>query len=403
MQTSSSVVGGEVVVAPVGNPKAYRPVTYVMGEAQVRERLYASAVRRARGAGRLLLLAGFSLCELYGKCNDFKSGAEAVARGIREELRLSGEADVAVLPNALGAKFRFADRKTEGYFASAYREILRRLHAWDPSSIVVDTSHGINYMSLMAVEAARLAAAVLAASHRRAVDLMLVNSEPLVGDAERLHVMELHRERITPSSAVQLIVRPFLVDENKGYFLKYARGCGGDKPFKWGRALFNGVYLYLAARRGEVAECRDSLEAEFEVQVREDGGVYIYEKYPRPQHAYLHAIVEAVSGIFPEKKSEFSAKELEDFARAYAPSETVEAIVRNELDKLSSLCTKPTAPHKWAKLSELYDGVEAKCAADKRNLYAHGGFEKNVTYVKCQDGELYLSYGECLDEVERHL
>lgn len=391
------------MVAPVGNPRGYKEVVYVVGGVEVRERLSALAVKRARGAGRLLLLAGFSLCEVYGGCGDFRRGAEAVERGVRGELGLPGDVDVAVLPNALGARLRFADGKTEGYFASAYREALRRLKAWAPSSVVVDTSHGINYMSPMALEGARLAAAVVAASGRRAVDLVVVNSEPLVGDAERLHVMELHRERITPSSAVQLIARPFLIDENKGYFLKYAERCGGDKPFRWGRALFNGVYLYLAARRGEAAECRESLEAEFEVLVREDGDVYTYEKYPRPQHAYLHALAEAVSEIFPEERAELSANELEDLARAFAPSEAVEAIVRNELDKLRRLCAGPAAPGGRARLAELFDGVRARCAADRRNLYAHGGFEKNVTYMRCQGGEPYLSYGDCLDEVERHL
>lgn len=285
----------------MGNPRTYKPVTYVVGETQVRERLSALAVRRAREAGRLLLLAGFSLCELYGGCRDFREGAEAVERGLREELGLPGDVDVAVPPNALGARLRFADGRTEGYLASAYREILRRLDAWSPSSIVGDTSHGINYMPLMAAEAARLAAAVLAASRKTTVKVAVVNSEPLVGDAEFLHVMELNRERITPSSAVQLIARHFLVDENKGYLLKYARGCGGDKPFKWGRALFNGVYLYLAARRDEAARCRDSLEAKFEVRVKMEDGVYVYERYPRPQHAYLHALADVVSRIFPRR------------------------------------------------------------------------------------------------------
>ncbi len=313
---------------------------------------------------------------------------------MRGELGLSD--DVAVLPNALGAKFRFADGKTEGFFASAYREILRRLDAWTPSSIVVDTSHGINYMPLMVVEAARLAAAVLAASRKTEVEITVVNSEPLVGDAESLHVMELHKERITPSSAVQLVARHFLVDENKNYFLKYAQRCGEDKPFKWGRALFNGVYLYLAARRGEAARCRESLEAEFEVEVK-DG---VYERYPRPQHAYLHALAEVVSRIFPDK-DRLSAKELEDLARTYAPNEAVEAVVRNELNKLREILA--TCPDGRATLAELLDGVKPKCAADRRNLYAHGGLEKNVTYVECRDGELYFDYGECIGEVERHL
>ncbi|MEM0464510.1 CRISPR-associated CARF protein Csx1 [Pyrobaculum sp.] len=396
-------MGAEVVVAPVGNPKGYKEVAYVVGGVEVRERLSALAVKKAMGAERLLLLAGFSLCEVYGGCGDFRSGAEVVKRGVRTELGLPGDADVAVLPNALGAKFRFADRKTEGYFASAYREILKRLDAWAPSSIVVDTSHGINYMSLMAVEAARLAAAVLAASNKEAVEITVVNSEPLVGDAERLHVMELHRERITPSSAVQLVARPFLVNENKGYFQAYAGKCGVDKPFKWGRALFNGVYLYLAARRGEAAECRDYLEGEFEVQVKGHGGVYIYEKYPRPQHAYLHALTDVVSRIFPKEAGELSAGELENLARIYAPSEAVEAIVRNELDKLRRILAEPVCRGERAKLADITEGVKARCAADRRNLYAHGGLEKNVTYVKCQGGDLYFSYGECLDEVDRHL
>ncbi|MEM4898323.1 MAG: CRISPR-associated CARF protein Csx1 [Pyrobaculum sp.] len=430
-----------LVITAIGDPDGYKKVKYVIGESEFENAFSSLSLVEAIGAERLVVVAGLSL---FKKINadfqtaEFSDLASAVEKYVRDWIAKntkfdSAKIDVIVAPNVYG-KTLYAKERRDPYFAYTYYELLRRLEECKGRKLelYVDTTHGINYMPLLLTEALRLTASVYTIVHsgrgKAETQIYVYNAEPFEPGVERLHFMLLWREIITPAVAVTRITEFFQRDDNKSYVVKLTnklnasggnvddlRGkCGDvlDDIFKAGRALYGGLYLYLYTK----VECYNRYVKRLEdvlksVELEKDksgGGGYMYVKYPEPTaarlHALLYSIVQWLKPLEGHKTPDAAAPALstKEIKRLLdlAPSEIIKTIIRHELDLIEK-SSVPTEPTLWAEVKNKDKGHE--CKVNRRNIYAHGGLNEYAIFVYKRGEEIYLTYGKCLKEIERHL
>ena len=84
----------------------------------------------------------------------------------------------------------------------------------DRLKIILDTTHGINYMPVAAYRATIAAARMISTMFNILVDFMQYNSDPIVGIPPKDMILNIHlvrREHFTPNKAAQRLVYSYLI------------------------------------------------------------------------------------------------------------------------------------------------------------------------------------------------
>ncbi|MCS6768189.1 MAG: CRISPR-associated CARF protein Csx1 [Candidatus Nitrosocaldus sp.] len=312
---------------------------------------------------------------------------------------------------------------TDLYYNTVYHATLRFLEeritrstdgANDSIRIHIDITHGVNYMPLLTVEAIMRAASTLASTKGIRVDLTVYNSDPLYPFPKDddpsiiLNINEISNSRHDGYSSLPDLLMEFVSSYNLNYY-RWRRIGGNDDIkddeikiiHKAAKAAAFGLLLVVGSLRERLNtyySIVDKKLAELPTINVNSGNVRIqYKDRVRREAAVLHSVLKALTSIDAMKEMPLSKiEELND--RYYKRVEPVNAIVGEELSKIK----KNIAGSDYRLLGEVMDSdfdSSKKCRCNMRIMYAHGGFEKNVTYIKKEGREMYLTYGECLDEI----
>jgi len=413
----------KVLFAPIGDPSNYDKVEYKVNE-KGPYNTYASfyAISQALNIDKIVVYAGLSLCD--PNCNDYNCCKNSVIQKVTK--KLGNEFDLLITPNIYGTKFIQKDRKNTLFFNFVYFNSLKILEESKPDEIYIDITHGINYMPLLATDAIKLATyTYVVENNKNGVNLTIYNSEPVTrGNQGPYTIDDIYSEKITVRQALSSILLPFLSSEsknvikNKVFKVIYnslkansenanSSMCNADFIYYVVNALSSGIFLYLISKKSEINNCLNVVEnnlrkldfSNFTLQINFENGNVIYNENIPIELSYLHSLLKVSSHI---AQGSNRLSEIRKIAENYSTSDSVKYVVLNEISDIEKAkSTIPDSQTLYARI--LCEKPPKLCLANKRNLIAHGGFERNVTFLwKCGD-DICVSYGDCIENVEKHL
>jgi CRISPR-associated protein Csx1 len=183
--------------------------------------------------------------------------------------------------------------------------------------------------------------------------------------------------------------------------------CNADFIYHVVNALSSGIFLYLISKKNEINNCLNVVEnnlrkldfSNFALQINFENDNVIYNENIPIEVSYLHSLLKVSSHI---AQGSNKLSEIRKIAKNYSTSDSVKYVVLNEISKIEKAKSKiPDSQTLYARI--LSEKPPKLCSPNKRNLIAHGGFERNVTFLwKCGD-DICVSYGDCIQNVEKHL
>ncbi|MEM0135193.1 MAG: CRISPR-associated CARF protein Csx1 [Thermoplasmatales archaeon] len=315
------------------------------------------------------------------------------------------------------------------FYVEVYRIVAEFLKNNRNCEVLVDTTHSLNFTTLDMVEATNLALRYIDASEpgEHQFTFEVYNSDPFIrGFDTPLYLNLTRREKINnrPQS-ISKIAGEVLYNLDLNYVKRALNKIGlrfdktAQKIKKLAYAFLLGCLLFIGSYQETVKSLSSSL---WEAIVGADGisraentlysngvidlGAELERELPKI-HAFLSSIS---SNEFSKLDKSTEISVLKSVSRSLV--EPGSTLLKNELDLL---CNKfEELPNEERKdvmlLSEIIDRRDAErvrghsnCCLDKRNFVAHAGLEENVTWVEFKDEKIFLSYRDCLREVEKVL
>ncbi|MET1101978.1 MAG: CRISPR-associated CARF protein Csx1 [Pyrodictiaceae archaeon] len=483
-----------LAAAPWGAPFVWEPASYSLADCKVvTARTSLEAVVDCFKAERALVVVADSLatvperdCKAAGGPIDLESigsyselvnavraGVEAWIRSCSGGRHLpsmldEGKLSVEVVPG-LGTYggWRFGPQGTqakrpspiESYGGEVLLLLLDSLLEVRPEKLVVDLTHGVNYMPVAFYEASRLAALAYSASQNKAIELVYTNSEPYPksGAGPREPAISIHmvgREVIEPDRAAEEIalllkhhasslkgearakplrLAPGYMEPDLGIKIRVVEeeitpmlraGIAATHITLYSMPL---AALYLAAsilkdgpgrlqvlveklastRRLRDEETRiDSTEKKIVPSILYSMRDIVLLAFSAALQDYLGRVVGEIPERHQLEEEGAPLTKLEEIAERLSP--TYRPIALNELDKMAKNCLNPRGECPLPLL--LYRWPNEKCdqravsSMDPRNLRAHAGLERNITEAKIGCSDLYLRYRKgCWDKLYEQL
>ncbi|AAK41626.1 TIGR01897 family CRISPR-associated protein [Saccharolobus solfataricus] len=374
-----------IVFSTIGNPKGYQKVTYEIDGEKFESNVSVLALRDLLKVDKTVVILGISVADVYNcKYADYRSCKECIIQNSKNDLGISESYVVA--PNVY-QKFK---GKPDHYFTYIYYHSLRILEKEGINEVFIDTTHGINYMGVLAKEAIQLAVSAYAAKSEKEVKVSLYNSDPVgkdVSDTVKLH--EIEAIKISPLSGLKYVTYQIL-NKDKNFFNKIFSDSVNAIP-RFATALDNGLFIYLSEKDSSLhlKRLEDDLSKDPLLTPSENEINVVYKDM---KYALSHALFYVISRF----SGNVDLDTLRHYAETYADKVT-RAIIENEVDKIEKYQMGSER-----KLLGEYMKVEGK-GFDKRILYAHGGLPYAGTYVYKEKDKVYVTYGDKIDEIERQI
>ena len=418
----------KILFAPIGDPKNYKEVEYVVDGLDHRYHTKASfdALRKALGIEYVVVYAGLSLCDLT-KNRSYEDCVNYVTKYVKDKLNIN-DIDLIIAPNVFGNTFVQEDRKNTLFFNFIYYNTLKLLEDKKPDEVYIDITHGINYMPLLATDAIKLASYTYMVNEKETLNLSTFNSEPVVqGVSGPYHITRVYEEKTSTRLSLLHVLSPFLSKDHKNKVqnnvLKGETLCDADLVYSSVTALLSGIFPYIASIKGELGECFRAVEDKLSVldyknfrvktEVKDEGGAnkLVYKDKLPVELSHLHSFLNVAMKVTSNVKAgdEVRLSDIKEMAEKFSVSETVKSMVLNEIDLMKKKDIGKE-PRLYAEIlansgreEEEHKKSGKECEPNMRNLYAHAGFERNVTYLRKEGAEIYVSYGKCLENVKRHI
>ncbi|BFI76735.1 CRISPR-associated CARF protein Csx1 [Sulfurisphaera ohwakuensis] len=407
----------KILFAPIGDPKNYEEVEYIVNSGKINTNASFKAISESYGVKDVIVYAGLSLCDT-GKYKDYQSCVSSIINEVKSKLSLRDEM-LIIVPNVYGNKYVQEDRKITLFSNSIYYNTLKILEERKPNEIIIDITHGINYMPLLATDSIKLATYTYMVGEKDKVTIEIFNSEPVIrGNKGPYHISKVYEEKVDVRQTLLSILSYFLSADFKNKVannvLKGVSNCNADLIMSSANALFSGIFIFLASVRKELEECLKAVEEKINIldyryfrgNLVVDNGIVYKDRLPL-ELTYVHSLLTIIKKITSGIGMEVKLSDIRLMAEKYSTSETIKSIVLNEIDQINKkIDILDSSFQLYADILRSADKEEEKgkeCEPNKRNLFAHGGFEKNVTYLRKEGNEVYVSYGKCLENVKKHL
>lgn len=500
---------GTLVVAFVGDPCTWSKVDYEPAEVPAKECKWLSGRTRlgdeARSATTLKpLLAGGAHAVVYvpvsvafgiarhcgrirprndccwgvdevaecsvEKLDSYNAMEQCVRRRLEEflkcELGKSGGFEVLVAPST--GRYKRSDGRAVGefrgdtglYYAYVLATLCSRLLKHKPDTLVVDTTHGINYVTSIGLQAALRAAEAYSAAAGDNLRVVVVNSEPVYNGAEDPVAIYTTMCRVVqPCQALwslaslqppgrlyaRLKAEPSSeLREEAGRMVEAARHV-----YTIARALaaglpLLGLHLYKQ-HIGKLDELENALKlienlVSSSPQLRRaNSGVfevvhsYTMESSEVDALVAAHALYRALEQLLSEAANKGEALGDTVFYRLSSLDELVERLRRNQLittqsyyiakneisdmrvrlrayDHVIGMALRKPAPYTVVyavadgDIKVAFQKSEPRCNVNERVFYAHAGMARDLVYVAKLDDDYALAYtSKCIKEIEEKI
>ena len=276
--------------------------------------------------------------------------------------------------------------------------------------VIIDLTHGVNYMPFLAYQSIALASMLYSAINKAKVKLIVYNSDPFV-EGMKLNINRVAKINIGSQEAFGKIIEGVVdIDDNSlGTIIgSIKRGKGGSNSCKFdsreikklARASSVCVFLLAFHMKDEIEGCANSFEDRLKgiegmkvgVEVKREDIKVKYKCDVHYEEIMLHAMFKILSkisgGDCGSNSPALSDNKLEGLAKSYC-DEAKGIIIINEIDRIRG-SLKNAQNYEYTLLSKIMEDKDTKSkgksagGTDKRNLIAHGGLEENVTYIKAK-------------------
>jgi len=382
--------------------------------------------------------------------------AEDVLRSYARTL-LGGDVEVRLRVVVLPGVGYYSGYRFEGFLENAkfvlMKELYEELSAYKPNVVVLDITHGVNYMPTLTYNAVTMLAKSLYVTEGLPKQVVILNSDPVTlqsrcGDVRInvVDVMDMDSEGVTIGDVLRSIgkfegailnIQPQMdaaINEELRALRKDEKRLSDLSKIYVeliSKALDYGMILYIATRLthkdfeefkslvyDKMAKVDDVIkryvsvkyEVKDEVSKKDEvGNVVVSRTFVANSDLVLQYVA---TKILEHVKCRIECCRFEDgydlrclsdlvdslkvgdFARTIFKNE-VDIITKNYGDKLTG---KPKL------LCEVMGYNDCKeCSANKRDLIAHAGLERNVTYVYKQGDRVLAKCEKCLEEIEHNL
>jgi CRISPR-associated protein Csx1 len=376
------------------------------------------------------------VCRLNGELHGRVASVEELRREAEDRLRryvelFLGRADVVVLP-AVGwyEGYRFSGSlDNAGFFI--VDEIYRRLEQLAPDAVVLDVTHGINYMPLFARQAVYMASKALYVRRGAPRCLLVVNSDPVTQDGQDAAINIVESVELEGTTLDEVLVdlatdkdiTPLRLLRNApreavGAVRRRVRDVAGRLGVL-SDALRLGLLLYFAQAGGDVRNLAEAVKKAVE-EVRdavlkaslERGGPWVHvvrRLAADPGLARLRILAEVLAWAHGEMQrcgaedGFYKLNCLGDAADTLKLGVVAKTLLKNEIDSLSDKL-KGWAEEGPRLACEALGETCKPCSVNRRILIAHAGLAKAIIEVARRGGELYVKLRrDCVPAVEDHL
>lgn len=431
----------DILVAPWGNPKDWKVVTYNYNGKSF------SSFSSSLALANLLNIAAkdtyiiLSSTLISDACKDYNELVNKIKDNIYNFI--SGRDPRVTLPNLLVSigigKFTKTIHKGNidlyhNYIYFNILSILKNTNNANKVNIHLDLTHGINYMPSLAKDAVELASATYAAISGHKVNLHVYNSDPLSpmpkedNPAVVLNVNKIMEIRYDGYTALLPLLLRFTLNYDDNYYI-WKRISNKEldivisekdmkKIYKASKAASMGLLLVVGYLMEELTTYYKYINGLFddlfkknniEMECNNDKEAIIFDYKTKllKEASLLHSTLEALVSLKVSKNIKLT--ELEELGEKYYKTtmDPLYALIGQEKECLNKYKDDiPTEPIIYGRLKykDKFDNSKM-CKPNKRNLYAHVGFEENVMHVSkdSKDNEIYLSYGDCFNEILNHI
>ena len=436
-----------IAISVLGNFLDYKEAEYVIetNKTEIRERTKSSlvAITRAKKADKIILLIPFSVASatcpeliLSGDLENAKMELSARAKeSIESEVPHETTIETYVLPNIGTFKVKGSEKLLElsgssGTFHEAvYFNIYNSLKQIQELEIYIDVTHAINSLILDAVDGIMNSVRTLSAIDKIKGSVSIYYSDPYLTDYPNtpLHIRAFRKELMdSHTHSSSLLLSSFVANFNAN---DYKRCLGSfDLPgFTDPTALKMIVYkhnmgcvLLTSSLNELLLMWKDRILNVLESNISQplDNTAENKENPTRIQMplkigrelSTAYSVLEILTSD-PFRKGEVpSLEDLREMSNYIAPPGSY--LIKDELDHIREIAKN--LKKEPILLSKIFENLNSsssgspfliskspQCRPNERNFIAHGGLERNVTWVVSKDKRIHLSYGPCLDEIKK--
>lgn len=395
----------KLLIAPWGNPLGWNEVKYRFGEVESVSRTSLKVLLAALNPEYTVILVADSLLDKASlrKNTNYASAKTAVRHKIFNFLKDGHipldktKLDIWVLPGRGCFKNGVFEGEVLDYYYRLLYELAGLFNESDFKEVHLDLTHGLNFMPVLTYRAVKEILKVV--SFFVPIKFVAYNADPFVREA-RMELLTLHvveQEILQPTFPS---LHPYEIDENARFFNSPIIDSDQNSLYRvnknWVKNLltflggaFYGLPLVLStfflAPQEIEKHLKDSLR-EYEKNVELNLNDNIHLRHRGSFTPFFRVLV--LSWLFshllekrnllkrPQKEIslETIAKMVKDLFSRHL---IFENILKNELHNLKKI----SPSNEWKLLNEIWGGTSSE-SIDRRNFFAHGGFERNAVLVR---------------------
>ena|GEM_PF-955106 len=297
-----------------------------------------------------------------------------------------------------GGKWRFIGGARD-FAAVLMLKLFDVARRFDVDFVLLDVTHGVNYMPTETMYVSRLViSALLASKHpekSRFPELLIVNSDPYPPSVQKPHlgINLVYREKIrgilrldgVPKSVIKQRSR---VGERILEELKRVNEIYQKYAYAYAFTCIP-TPLALCKMCSEISdEDKDLLAEIYElwIEATQVIGVQVnrlLRLVPEAIYAYIVAREFCSQALLNYTNSEGAPLgRLENLAKLYGLiDETYEILINDEIRRIQQVLTDKAENREWVRLCELYNECRGVNNLDERTMIAHGGLQKEFVEV----------------------
>ncbi|GEM_PF-5059826 len=451
-----------IIIATMGDFNRYSDVNYKFDkpafseEKEFRSRYGPAALAKAIMAEKIIVLLPLSLlpvaqdisCDGNFSTDCLKRDVLNFIKGEFSESESKPEIDLHIVVNngefiVDNSRRLRIEAPSGAVHISSYLGILEALSNEQEADLYVDTTHSINSVLIEALDAVELAVRTLVVSGNKKFRLKYVSSEPYYKGVTGLNYLEFKREsfldkdkKVASSLSYIFSLPDSIMDENdlKRLFELMGIPSGIGRAlhesfdiFRKGEIFLTGIYhrFYEYIYKKIISFLKNEFLNEEKFLKRNEGNLFIIGMQSKENNLsgkfwIISAVLSYLFILSTPKLSfdkEISLKELKHRIEEIHLPDFHVLFLKNEINSIANIVegkyTDGDGKKTWIALSDIVstqkpesdeNHTKSPCSFDERNMRAHGGLERNVTWFMInENGDLLISYKECLHNLARRL
>jgi CRISPR-associated protein Csx1 len=406
-----------ILIAPIGNVEKYEEVTYILETKEKKSKISFSLLEEIKKPEKVIIIALDTLANEGEKYEEIEEEVKnKICSFVKEGDQLkSKDIEIIVAPGVgrfSGDKKIFKGKMRDYYSFLFYHLAEEFVKGDEPLYIYLDLSHGINYMPVLTYQAIKEAGALVAI--KREVTLETYNSDPVTGkpsESDRFQINKVNEEK------VEFTIKKYLKTGSKSRPLEPLSQDVDRKrldaeitntlPKKeeilaFLGAVFHGLPLAIFTFYPEIDTLKDKIRQIYEKWrehinlIHENESLICERKLAFTD--FFEVLVRTVvigESFNIERRCKVMLKELKDLYERFFKDKFVGYFIEKEFDQTFEKI-KDKIGKDWKFLIEIMREEHSEQikigAPDRRNFFAHAGFEGNAVLLRREENNIYLKY-----------